>query len=117
MDLLEYYHNTGKCPDWAYYQLNGKTAQENYNAIVARRHAYFQELLNQLRTPWKIFLRALASENRPPAKNEPAGGLYTAFSASAGEMTPGHRATPWRASWGRREPAGHLIHPPPVFRL
>lgn len=49
MDLLEYYHNTGKCPDWAYYQLNGKTAQENYNAIVARRHDYFQELLNQER--------------------------------------------------------------------
>ena len=48
MDLLEYYHNTGKCPDWAYYQLNGKTAQENYNAIVARRHAYFQELLKAL---------------------------------------------------------------------
>lgn len=49
MDLLEYYHNTGKCPHWAYYQLNGKTAQENYNAIGARRHAYFQELLNQER--------------------------------------------------------------------
>jgi hypothetical protein len=37
MELLEYYHNTGKCPDWAYYQLNGKTAQENYNAIIANR--------------------------------------------------------------------------------
>ena len=49
MDLLEYYHNTGKCPDWAYYQLNGKTAQENYNAIVARRPEYIQEKLNQER--------------------------------------------------------------------
>ena len=49
MDLLEYYHNTGKCPDWAYYQLNGKTTQENYNAIVARRHEYIQEKLNQER--------------------------------------------------------------------
>lgn len=37
MELLEYYHNTGKCPDWAYYQLNGKTAQENYQAILANR--------------------------------------------------------------------------------
>ena len=37
MDLLEYYHAAGKCPDWAYYQLNGKTAQENYQAILASR--------------------------------------------------------------------------------
>lgn len=49
MELLEYYHRTGKCPEWAYNQLNGKTAQENYNAIVARRHEFIQELLNQER--------------------------------------------------------------------
>lgn len=27
---IEYLHNTGKMPDWAYYQQNGKTAQENF---------------------------------------------------------------------------------------
>ncbi len=24
-------HDSGKMPSWAYYQQNGKTAQENYN--------------------------------------------------------------------------------------
>lgn len=27
---IEYYHNSGKMPDWAYYQVNGKSAEENY---------------------------------------------------------------------------------------
>lgn len=29
-DEIEYYHNAGLMPDWAYYQQNGKSAQENY---------------------------------------------------------------------------------------
>lgn len=29
-DEIEYYHNVGLMPDWAYYQQNGKSAQENY---------------------------------------------------------------------------------------
>ena len=29
--VVEFYHNQGKMPDWAYYQLNGKSAQENFN--------------------------------------------------------------------------------------
>lgn len=28
---IEYLHNTGKMPDWVYYQQNGASAQENYN--------------------------------------------------------------------------------------
>lgn len=43
MDLLEYYHKTGKCPDRYYNQLNGKTAQENYNAMLERRREYLRE--------------------------------------------------------------------------
>lgn len=27
---IEYYHNIGLMPDWAYYQQNGKSTQENY---------------------------------------------------------------------------------------
>ena len=27
---IELLHNAGKMPDWAYYQLNGKNALENY---------------------------------------------------------------------------------------
>ena len=30
-EQIEYLHNAGKMPDWAYYQQNGATAQENYN--------------------------------------------------------------------------------------
>ena len=29
---IEYYHDRGLMPDWAYYQQNGKSAQENYLA-------------------------------------------------------------------------------------
>lgn len=49
MELLEYYHRTGKCPDRYYNQLNGKTAQENYEAALHRRQEFIQELLNQER--------------------------------------------------------------------
>lgn len=30
-EQIEYLHDSGKMPDWAYYQQNGATAQENYN--------------------------------------------------------------------------------------
>ena len=33
---IEYYHNRGLMPDWAYYQQNGKSAEENYAAQKAR---------------------------------------------------------------------------------
>lgn len=49
MELLEYYHRTGKCPDRYYNQLNGKTAQENYDAALHRRQEFIQEKLNQER--------------------------------------------------------------------
>ena len=54
MDLLEYYHRTGKCPDRYYNQLNGKTADENYQAILARRQEYYRELLAQERLDKEI---------------------------------------------------------------
>ena len=28
--MVEFYHNKGWMPDWAYYQQNGKSAMENY---------------------------------------------------------------------------------------
>ena len=30
LEQIEYLHDIGKMPDWAYYQQNGKTAQQNY---------------------------------------------------------------------------------------
>ena len=29
-EQIEYLHDTGKMPDWIYYQQNGKSASENY---------------------------------------------------------------------------------------
>ena len=34
---LEYLHESGKMPDWAYYQLNEKTAVENYQAALTHK--------------------------------------------------------------------------------
>ena len=36
--LIEYYHNRGTMPDWAYYQQNGKDAFENY--VDQHKHLY-----------------------------------------------------------------------------
>ena len=36
-ELIEYYYNSGKMPLNYYNQLNGKTAQENYAAILKQR--------------------------------------------------------------------------------
>ena len=33
-EQIEYLHERGKMPDWAYYQQNGATAQENYNRQI-----------------------------------------------------------------------------------
>lgn len=33
-EQIEYLHDIGKMPDWAYYQQNGTTAQENYNRQI-----------------------------------------------------------------------------------
>lgn len=34
---IEFYHNRGLMPDWIYYQVNGKSAQENYNDYYNKR--------------------------------------------------------------------------------
>lgn len=33
-EQIEYLHDSGKMPDWAYYHQNGATAQENYNRQI-----------------------------------------------------------------------------------
>lgn len=33
-EQIEYLHNSGNMPDWAYYQQNRATAQENYNRQI-----------------------------------------------------------------------------------
>lgn len=36
-EQIEYLYKKGKMPQWAYFQQNGKTAQENYNTILLER--------------------------------------------------------------------------------
>lgn len=40
--LVELYHSSGWMPDWVYYQVNGKTAQENY--MEQRKSAFATDI-------------------------------------------------------------------------
>ena len=42
LEEIEYLHDTGKMPDWIYYQQNGKSATENYTRIK-----------NEMRRKWR----------------------------------------------------------------
>lgn len=47
-ELIEYYYNNGEMPDWVYYQVNGKSATENYLDMVNKRDKKLrEELLRQ----------------------------------------------------------------------
>ena len=38
-EMIEYYHDNGLMPDWWYYQINGKSAEDNYNEQMAKIRA------------------------------------------------------------------------------
>lgn len=40
--MIERLHNAGKMTDIIYYQVNGKTAQENYAEILTKRQKQFK---------------------------------------------------------------------------
>lgn len=42
---IEYYRNSGLMPDWIYYQVNGKTAEENYRDILMKRNKEYRDLI------------------------------------------------------------------------
>lgn len=44
-EMVENYHNQGLMSDGAYYQLNGKNAQENYADQVNKRNKAWKEQL------------------------------------------------------------------------
>ena len=46
---IERLHNSGKMPDWYYYQVNGKSIEENYAEIYNKRQKEIQEQLEQER--------------------------------------------------------------------
>ena len=43
--IVELLHDMGKMPDWAYYQLNGKSAQENYADQKRKNQANLRKML------------------------------------------------------------------------
>lgn len=47
--MIEYYHNTGQMPDWVYYQVNGKSLEENYIEQTNKFKAKCIERLNKER--------------------------------------------------------------------
>lgn len=46
-EMIEFYHNNGKMPDRYYNQLNGKSAQENYNAFKQKQRAWLEQRRKQ----------------------------------------------------------------------
>lgn len=47
---LERDYRLGKVPDWVYYQMNGRSAMENYIEIKDKQHKAFMEELKQRQT-------------------------------------------------------------------
>lgn len=47
LEQIEYLHDTGKMPDWIYYQMNGKSLQENYDTIRRKRDKEALEYLQE----------------------------------------------------------------------
>lgn len=48
-EMIEWLHDTGKMPDWIYYQQNGKSLQENYTAQKMKQQKQIEELLSNRR--------------------------------------------------------------------
>lgn len=45
LEQIENLHDTGKMPDWIYYQQNGKSLSENYFRIKNEMHRKWREKL------------------------------------------------------------------------
>ncbi len=66
---IEYYHNSGLMPDWVYYQTNGKSLQENYNAIKRKQQKETAEHLERRRLA-ELDRRRKAEEAKAQKKAE-----------------------------------------------
>ena len=42
-EMIDYLHNEGRLPEWAYYQINGKTAGENYREQKKQINKLFED--------------------------------------------------------------------------
>ncbi len=47
LDEIEYFHDIGRMPDWIYYQLNGKNAQENYTLQKRKQQAEYRRRMKE----------------------------------------------------------------------
>ena len=46
-EKIEYLHDTGKMPDWIYYQQNGKSASENYREQKLKIKQRFKDAVKE----------------------------------------------------------------------
>lgn len=79
MDLqeIEYYHNRGLMPDWVYYQVNGKSAEENLEA--QRRKMYDKFKAAELEKQQQKELEKQVEEMVEKALDDVLGDLLKSF--------------------------------------
>ena len=62
-NMIEWYRSRGQMPDWIYYQINGKSAQENYAQILREREKNLLPLLeNQIEKELEPILEKVISK-------------------------------------------------------
>ena len=75
MEQIEYFHKMGMMPDWVYYQLNGKSAQDNYNDF---RMKFYKEAREADRHNWTVFERE-CEEKATAAINDALEKIFDGF--------------------------------------
>ena len=62
-NMIEWYRSRRQMPDWIYYQINGKSAQENYAQILRERDKNLLPLLeNQIENELQPILENVMSK-------------------------------------------------------
>lgn len=75
IEQIEYLYEMGMMPDWVYYQVNGKSAQENYNDIHMK---LCKEAREAARHNWKGFEKE-CEEKATAAVNEALEKIFDGF--------------------------------------
>lgn len=66
LEKIEYLHDIGAMPDWAYYQQNGKTAEENFRIQQQKRQVETRRRMEEERRR-KEFEKELEAETEKKA--------------------------------------------------
>lgn len=73
-EYIEYLHNSGKMPDRYYNQLNGKSAQENYNAYKIKQRKQIAERREQ-----QAEINAQIEQDLPPLVEKALSEIFAGF--------------------------------------